>query len=272
MTGTTSSFKATDGANIVYELTGDKASARRVVLVHSLAMDHAYWRPVAERLAKAGACAVALDCRGHGASDKPKGPYSMDRFADDLRDLQDHLAWDKAVIGGSSMGGSVTLAFAVRHLSRVAGLALIDTTAWYGEDAPKTWAGRANAAIEKGLASLIDFQLTRWFGDAFKDAHPEVMKACIDTFLKNDVPAYAATCNMLGNFDLRAHMSLLKVPTRVVVGEEDYATPPAMAQSLHQGIAGSTYLLLPKARHLTPLERPDEVAIEILATLKSVHG
>jgi 3-oxoadipate enol-lactonase len=272
MTGVMGSFKASDGANIVYELHGDPSSARRVSLVHSLAMDHAYWRPVAERLVKADACAVALDCRGHGASDKPAGAYSMDRFADDLRDLQDHLGWNKAVVAGSSMGGSVTLAFATRHQARVAGLALIDTTAWYGEDAPKAWAGRANAAVEKGLASLIDFQLTRWFGDAFKDAHPEVVKSCVDTFLANDVAAYAATCNMLGTFDLRAAMPSLKIPTRVVVGEEDYATPPAMAQALHQGIAGSTYLLLPKAPHLTPLERPDEVADEIIATLKSAHG
>lgn len=272
MAGTMGSFKATDGAKIVYELHGDRASTRRAVLVHSLAMDHAYWRPVAERLVKAGACAVALDCRGHGGSDKPAGPYSMDRFADDLRDLQDHLGWDRAVVAGSSMGGSVTLAFAVRHMARVAGLALIDTTAWYGEDAPKAWAGRANTAIEKGLAALIDFQLTRWFGEDFSKAHPEVLKACVDTFLANDVPAYAATCHMLGGFDLRAQMSSLRMPTRVLVGEEDYATPPAMAQALHAGIAGSSYTLLAKARHLTPLERPDEVAAEIIAVLDAARN
>ena len=62
------------------------------------------------------------------------------------------------------------------------------------------------------------------------------------------------------------------MPTRILVGEEDYATPPAMAQTLHAGIPGSTYLLLPKARHLTPLERPDEVASEIIAVLNSANG
>ena len=272
MTTTLNSFSTTDHAKIVFETHGDRASPRRVILIHSLAMDHAYWRPVGERLAAAGACAVALDCRGHGASDKPKDPYAIERFADDIRDLLDHLGWDKAVIAGSSMGGSVTLAFATRHLPRVAGLALIDTTSWYGEDAPKAWAGRANAAIDNGLGALIEFQLTRWFGDAFKQAHPEVAQACVDTFLANDVPAYAATCRMLGGFDLRAELPRLAVPTRVLVGEEDYATPPAMAQTLHAGIPGSTYKLLPKARHLTPLERPDDVAGEILAVLKTVHG
>ena len=271
MTGSMGSFAAGDGAKIVYETHGEAASPKRALLVHSLAMDHTYWRPVAERLAKAGACAVALDCRGHGASAKPAGPYAMDRFADDLGDLCAHLNWKNAVVAGSSMGGSVTLAFAARHRGRVAGLALIDTTAWYGEDAPKAWAGRANTAVEKGLPALIDFQLTRWFGDEFKAAHPEVVKRCVDIFLANDVPAYAATCNMLGSFDLRAELPSFKFPTRVCVGEEDYATPPAMAQTLHQGIAGSTYTLLPKARHLTPLERPDEVAAEIEAVLTAAR-
>ena len=51
--------------------------------------------------------------------------------------------------------------------------------------------------------------------------------------------------------------------TAVIVGEEDYATPVAMAEQLHQSIAGSTLTVLPKARHLTPLEVPDIIAAEL---------
>ena len=261
----TTSFVASDGAQIAYRLYGARHASRRFVLVHSLAMTHAYWTPVAERLAMAGVCAVALDCRGHGRSSKPTGPYAIERFADDLGDLLDHLGWDKAFAGGSSMGGSVTLAFAARHPQRVSGLALIDTTAWYGEGAPKAWAERAGTAVEKGLSALIDFQLTRWFGEEFRAAHPDVVRSCVDTFLANDVAAYAATCGMLGSFDVRAELPKFRMPTRVVVGEEDYATPPAMAEVLRDSIPGATYRVLPKARHLTPLERPDDIAAEILA-------
>ncbi len=71
---------------------------------------------------------------------------------------------------------------------------------------------------------------------------------------------------MLGRADLRSALPRLKMPTAVVVGEEDYAAPPAMAEVLHRGIAGSTYKVLAKARHLTPLELPDVIAAE-LATL-----
>ncbi len=266
-----SSIETKDHTEIVYELHGDTSSPLRVALIHSLAMDHTYWRPVAERLVKGGVCAVALDCRGHGASGKPKGPYFTSAFADDLAALTQHLKWPAHVVAGSSMGGSIALTYAARHTERVAGLALIDTTAWYGKDAEKAWADRANAARTKGLASLIDFQLTRWFGDEFRAQNPDVVKACVDTFLANDVEAYAATCRMLGEFDQRRSLPHFKMPVRILVGEEDYATPPAMAEDMHAAIAHSTYTLLPKARHLTPLERPDEVAAEILATVIAAH-
>jgi 3-oxoadipate enol-lactonase len=255
-----------DGTHIAYKLHGNPSAQKRVALVHSLAMDHHYWSEVA-RLLISGAAVLTYDCRGHGQSDKPEGPYTVDLFADDLADVMTHVGWSKAVIGGSSMGGSVTLAFAIRHPDRTAGLALIDTTAYYGDDAPAAWAGRASAALEKGLASLIDFQLTRWFSEKFTKANPKIVKACVDTFLKNDVNAYAQTCKMLGSFDVRAGLPSIKVPTRIIVGEEDYATPPAMAEVLHKNIARSKYDILLKARHLTPLECPERIAQEIRAVL-----
>ncbi len=265
------SFETRDHTQIAFALHGDPAAKMRVLLLHSLAMDHSYWEPVAERLVKGGACAVAPDLRGHGASGKPKGPYLAHGFADDMNELLNHLHWPEAVVAGSSMGGSVALAMAARHTHRVAGLTLIDTTAWYGKDAEKAWTERAAAAKAKGLASLIDFQLTRWFGDDFRAASPQVVEACVKTFLANDIDAYAATCRMLGEFDQRRSLPMLQMPVRIVVGEEDYATPPAMAEDMHAAIEQSVFRLLPKARHLTPLERPVEVAEEIMATLNQVH-
>jgi 3-oxoadipate enol-lactonase len=60
------------------------------------------------------------------------------------------------------------------------------------------------------------------------------------------------------------------MPTAVVVGEEDYAAPPAMSEALHHGIAGSTYKVLSKARHLTPLELPDVIAAELMALMARI--
>jgi 3-oxoadipate enol-lactonase len=243
-----------------YTLVGDPKKAKRAVLIHSLAMDRNFWRPVAERI---DASVLLYDCTGHGESDKPAGPYTVAGFADDLAELMEHVGWQSAVLAGASMGGCVALAFAARYSNTLRGLGLVDTTAWYGADAPRQWEERAQKALDGGLKALVDFQVTRWFSDAFRAAHPEVVSQSIATFLKNDVHAYAATCRMLGAADLRKLLPEIRVPALIVVGEEDYATPITMAEQLHKGIHGSTLTVLKKARHLTPLEKPAEIAAEL---------
>ena len=262
--------RARDGTRLGYTLYGAPDAVDRIVLVHSLAMDWSFWRPLAERLVSSAAV-LTYDCRGHGRSDKPSGPQTVELHADDLADLMDQLAWRHAIVAGASMGGCIALAFAIRHPGRARALGLIDTTAWYGTDAPKSWEQRANAARNSGLSSLIDFQLTRWFGEKFRTENPQIVRDSIDVFLRNDVEAYAQTCGMLGACDLRAGLPTIKVPTAIVVGEEDYATPPAMAEAMHEAIAGSTLRVLPGARHLTPLERPAEIAAA-LAGLRAAAG
>jgi 3-oxoadipate enol-lactonase len=253
---------ARDGTRIPYAIRDQGADAPRVVLIHSLAMDRAFWQPVADLLAPR-ASVLTYDCRGHGAADKPAGPYTVELFARDLSDLLDHVGWKSALVAGASMGGCISLAFAAAFPARTAALGLVDTTAWYGAEAPKQWAERADKAVEAGLTSLVDFQTTRWFSDRFRADHPDVVKQCVDIFLRNDVKAYAETCRMLGSCDLRKALPSLTMPTAVIVGEEDYAAPIAMAETMHRGIAGSTLTILRGARHLTPLEQPEHIAAEL---------
>jgi 3-oxoadipate enol-lactonase len=82
------------------------------------------------------------------------------------------------------------------------------------------------------------------------------------------VQAYVETCKMLGAADLRAALPTLAMPTSIVVGDEDYATPVAMAEALHRGIKGSTLTVLAGTRHLTPLEAPERIADELLALME----
>ena len=109
---------------------------------------------------------------GHGASDKPTGHYTPEQFADDLAVVMDAAGWDVAVIGGASMGCCVALALAAAHPARTRGLALIDTTAWYGEDAPAAWEGRRHKAVNNGFGAMTDFQRTRWFSDGWRARNP----------------------------------------------------------------------------------------------------
>ena len=260
-----------DGTLLAYRLFEHSDGAPRIVLIHSLAMDHTFWTPVVERLAKSASILV-YDCRGHGASSKPVGPYTAALFASDLDNLLTHVGWSSAVVAGASMGGCVTLAFGAFFPQRTNGLALIDTTAWYGPDAPKAWSERAQRALTEGLKGLIEFQITRWFGEPFRAAHPDVVQHCVDVFLANDLAAYAETCRMLGTNDLRSELPNVRAPTTVIVGEEDYAAPIAMAKVMHENIRNSRLVIIEKARHLTPLEVPDRICAELELLLKGVSA
>ena len=165
------------------------------------------------------------------------------------------------------MGGNVAQAFAAEYPGRATALGLIDTTAWYGADAPAKFKERADAANAKGMRGLIDFQLTRWFSDAFRASHPDMLRRTTEIFVANDVDCYAASCSLLGNIDSRQDLGSLHMPVAIVVGEEDYATPVAMARQLHAAIPQSTLTILPRARHLTPIEHPDQIASELRGLL-----
>ena len=243
-----------------------KAGAPRLALIHSLALDRSFWDGVVDRL-KAEAEIVTYDARGHGQSPKTKGPYSAQLFARDLAELFDHIGWDEAAVAGASMGGNVAQAFAAEYPQRVTALGLIDTTAWYGDDAPQKFAERAETARSKGLRSMIDFQLPRWFSDDFRAKNPEVLRRTVDTFVANDLDCYAASCELLGAADTRAALGSFRMPVAIVVGEEDYATPVPMAKQLHDAIPHSTLTIIPGARHLTPIEFPDRIALELRGLL-----
>ena len=264
-------FTASDGCPIAYTLHVPQPSGAghrrpRIALVHSLALNETVWDGVVPLLLP-HVDVLTYDCRGHGKSGRPHMTYTPELFAADLAGLMDHVGWPHAAIAGCSMGGCVAQAFAAGYTGRVHALALIDTTAWYGETAPKDWRERAATAATKGFAALSAFQATRWVSDAFRTSHPEVMQAKMDIFLANDVDCYRATCEMLGDADLRPVQARMTMPTSVIVGEEDYAATVAMSQQMQEALPDATLTVLPGVRHLTPIECPDKIADLVLALL-----
>lgn len=260
---------ARDGIRLAYRLIRGAGRAR-YVLVHSLAMDASFWDRVVSFLG-GSADVLVYDCRGHGQSGKPKGSQPVERHADDLADLLDAVGWQQAAVAGASMGGCIALAFAARYAARVSALGLIDTTAWYGPDAPAQWEERGQKGTRQGMASLVEFQKTRWVSEAFRNKHPELLDEAISVFLANDPEAYLEVCRMLGAVDLRK-LPPFSFPTRIVVGAEDYATPIAMAEATRELIPGAKLTVLDAVRHLTPLECPDRIADELKALLTDAQG
>ncbi|HZS02374.1 MAG TPA: alpha/beta fold hydrolase [Chloroflexota bacterium] len=257
-----------DGIRLYYETVGD---GRTLAFAHSLGMDHTLWdaqqRHFSDRYR-----VLTFDARGHGASDKPPGPYSVERFGEDFYGVLRAAGVERAVVVGLSMGGMAAQALAAAHPEAVEGLVLADTTCWYGETAAQDWEPRAVAAEQQGLASLLDFQLTRWFSDRTRAERPDILDHARRVFLANDVAAYAASCRALGAMDLRDQIGGIRCPTLVLVGEEDYATPPAMAEELHRRIGGSELVVLPGVRHLSAVEAPDVVNAHIERLLGRLGG
>jgi 3-oxoadipate enol-lactonase len=256
-------FSTSDGCSIVYSLRpATNKDARRLALVHSLALDQSVWDGVVEELAGV-VHLLTYDCRGHGRSARPHMTYTAELFARDLAELLDHVGWPSAAVAGASMGGCVAQAFGGLYPERADALALIDTTFWYGPEAPKQFRDRAANAKAKGMQGLVDFQLSRWFSDSFRAAKGPPVDHAVNVFLANDFECYASTCALLGDADLRAYAPKFKMPVAVIVGEEDYATPVHMAKALHEAVPQSTFTVLPGVRHLTPIECPGVIATHL---------
>jgi 3-oxoadipate enol-lactonase len=263
-------FAAADGCSIAYTLhaaSQQDGERSRIALIHSLALDRSFWDGVVPLLTS-HADVLTYDCRGHGKSGRAKMTFTPELFARDLAGLLDHLHWPDATVAGCSMGGCVAQAFAGLYPDRTGALALIDTTAWYGPTAPEAWRERAQTAANKGLQALSEFQATRWVSDAFRQKHPEEIRAKMAVFLANDIDCYIATCEMLGDADLRHYQPAMRMPASVIVGEEDYACPVAMSEQMLEAMPNATLSVLPGVRHLTPIECPAIVADEMLALMK----
>lgn len=254
----TGNARAQDGCQIFYRIH-PRPGKPRLVLIHSLALDTSVWNGVAQNLGSDFEI-LTYDCRGHGRSERRRGPYSTRQFADDLAAVLDDCAWPEATIAGCSMGGCVAQAFAAAYPKRAQALGLIDTTAWYGPTASADWNQRAAKAAESGFAGMIGFQVTRWFSDNFRSEHPDLVEAVSQVFLANDMACYQASCTMMGELDSRESLGSLHMPVCVIVGEEDYATPVSMSESLHAAIPRSTLHVIRGGRHLTPIQCPDEIA------------
>lgn len=248
-----------DGCRIALRtLQAGSSGSATVLAIHALAMNGTMWADAAQALAP-DLGVLALDCRGHGLSDKPKGPYSTARFAKDVLNILDALHCEKAVIAGCSMGGTIALAFAGAYPERVAGLSIFDTTAWYGDDAPPRWEQRAQTALDGGMTALIGFQLERWFSPEFLAAQRDVVDRALAIFMANDPIAYAETCRMLGRADERERIGRYRGPALVGVGQHDYATPLAMAEAIAARMPQARVQVFPQVRHFTPFEIPDAI-------------
>ncbi|NLU75001.1 alpha/beta fold hydrolase [Streptomyces sp. HNM0575] len=233
--------------------TGDHGPP--VLMLHPLALSGAVWEPVAQYLGESHRVA-APDARGHGGSGWDGEPFTVADMAGDAAAVIEELDLGPAHVVGLSMGGSTAVVLAAARPDLVEGLVLADTTACYGPGRVDTWAERARKALATPRKEQVEFQLDRWFSPDFLHRNRAEADRVAGIFRATDSRAHAAACTALGDLDATGLLGGIRARTLVLVGDEDYATPPAMAEALADGIPGATLRVLPATRHLSLVERP----------------
>lgn len=240
-----------------YVLEGP-ADAPVVTLSHSLGATHALWDATAAALPPRHRV-LRYDVRGHGGTDVPPGPYTLEQMADDVAALLLKHGIARTHFVGMSMGGLIGMTFALRHPQMTQSLVLCDTTACYGADRAPMWEERIRIAETAGMTdALIEQTMAIWFSAEFLEKGKAVVDR-IRAMLRNTDPrGYAAAIRAIGFVDLRQAIRAIRCPTLVVVGELDGGTPPAMARVMAEAIPGARLEVLPGAKHAAVVERADD--------------
>ncbi|MEM7016885.1 MAG: alpha/beta hydrolase [Pseudomonadota bacterium] len=245
-----------DGVNIYYEVHGEGTP---ILLSHGYSSTAQMWEPQLEALGKTHQL-IAWDMRGHGQSDSPEDQslYSEAATVEDMASILDALEIEKAIIGGLSLGGYMSLAFNLKYPERVQALLLFDTGPGYKKDeAREGWNKQAERNAqkfeEKGLGALI--------------RSSEVLKS---THRSAEGLARAAR-GMLAQQDDRIIQSLtgINVPTLIVLGENDKPYINA-TEYMTLKIPGAQKAIITDAGHASNIDQPEDFNRAVISFLEAI--
>lgn len=238
---------------MAYELSGP-ASAPVVCLNHCFAANHRYWDPHLEAFEEFRI--LRFDLRGHGQSDAPTGPYTLEMLAGDIAGLCDALALEKVHYCGVSLGGQVAQTFALNYPERLASLTLVNSTCEYNETQTRMWRERAALAAAQGMAAVQDGLLRRWFtAQACAEKIPgyRYMEQVIGEFSPASFDAASAAMCMLHT---TPRLNEINVPAMVVATPDDPGAPREVSEKMARLIPDCELHWLEPAQHLSSLEHP----------------
>jgi pimeloyl-ACP methyl ester carboxylesterase len=252
----------------------DTGQGEPIVLLHAFPMDSALWAAQRRPLAQAGFRVITPDLPGFGGSPVATAGPSLDVMADEVAGLLDHLGLERAVVGGLSMGGYVTMAMLRRHPDRLAAIVLADTKA--SADAPEAAANRravADAVEAAGTtAELAETMLANLLGATTRAERPEVV-AAVRRWIAAQAPAGVAWAQraMAARPDSTDDLARFGRSVLVLHGAEDTIAPAAdaaaMADAARAGGSPTELVEIPAAGHLSAIEDPPAVTSALLAWL-----
>ncbi|WFE75609.1 3-oxoadipate enol-lactonase [Roseinatronobacter sp. S2] len=235
-----------------------------VLFANSLGTDLRVWDAVLPLLPD-GLRLIRYDKRGHGLSDAPPAPYTMDALVADAAAVLDELQVTKAVIVGLSIGGMIAQGLAHARPDLVRGIVLMDTAARIGPE--QMWTDRIKAVHDNGIAPLADGVLARWFAPAFHRDHAGQLAVWRNMLCRTTRDGYAGCCAAIAGADLTEATRALDLPAIAMAGSEDGATPPELVRATAD-LMGAPFHLIDGAGHLPCVENPARVAALIATFLK----
>lgn len=239
--------------------------ASPLILGPSLGTSLAVWEPQLTLLA-ADHRVLRYDLPGHGRSPSELAEHTMAVLAQRVLDLADQHGFATFDYAGVSLGGAVGTYLAIHAPSRLRSLTVICSSAHFG--APEGWRERAALVREQGTEPLMSISAKRWFADS-ATADTPLGRTLLADLAQADPTGYAACCDVLAAFDVRAMLGRITTPTLVIAGRQDPAAPPEHSRELVDAIHDATLLELPGAAHLAGVERPEAVGRALRAHLRS---
>ncbi|HEX6503019.1 MAG TPA: alpha/beta fold hydrolase [Terriglobales bacterium] len=243
-------------AELVYEIIGHGPP---VVLLHPFPVHHEFWLPAAQALSTRYRL-VLPDLRGHGDSRVGEGSATMEKHAADVARICDQEGIGRAAFAGVSIGGYLMFEFWRRYRERVAALALCNTRSQ--AETAETRAARLKSAadvLERGTGPFIDAMMPRVFGKTTLTNRPDLIDAAQRMMRKMSPQAVnQVQKGMAERPDSVSTLKTINVPTLIIGGAEDVATPVADAELMRQNIPGAQLKVIPRSGHYAVFEQPEE--------------
>lgn len=241
-----------------------------VVFINGLTMDTSAWQLVEAELAKRYAT-LRYDCRGQGESDKPAGPYTPEQHAADLTALLERLELHRVHLVGLSNGGLIATLLAGAEPDKVLSLTVIDSFARVDpllNAILRSW----RVALAAGGPGLRFDVATPWvWGYSFLSKHITEVMALRDIASQADPAAVQSLIDgLMGFSDAKQALRAYQGPLLAIVGEEDVLTPKRYSQELLDWAGRGELVVLERAGHAAPIERPEAVTQTIQTFLESI--
>ena len=245
--------------------------ATALVFLHGIGGRASGWAPIQQACAAAGYTSLAWDMPGYGESPLI-APYDFDGLADALATLMDTHGLQKAVLVGHSLGGMVALQMWAKHPSRVAGLVLAASSPAFGHgsgDFQQAFIAQRLAPLEAGkrMQDVAEGLIPTMVAPGFEGPGLAQAKACMGSITP---VAYKAALGALVQFEQRAALPTITVPTLCIAGEHDRTAAPSVVQRMADKIPNAQYQCLAGVGHLLTFEQPDRFADALLSFLRSI--